>query len=76
MVQIDERTARCFSMLRSPEFKPLIDFLTARREETLERLCDVTDPNLMVKLTGKAIELKEFLEYVDKAEVLLAKIRR
>jgi hypothetical protein len=75
MVRVDERVARCFALLRSQEFKPLLEFLKARQQETLARLVDAQDKDQMVRLQGRAIELKEFLELVEKGEALLAKTR-
>lgn len=74
-VRVDERVARCLLALRSPEFKPLLEFLDSRRQETLERLTDAVDKDQMVRLQGRAIELKEFLELVQKGDALLTKIR-
>lgn len=76
MVRVDERVARCLSLLRSPEFKPLLEFLEARKQETLESLVNVQDKDQMVRLQGRAIELKEILELVGQSESLLTKFRR
>jgi hypothetical protein len=75
VVRVDERVARCFALLRSNEFKPLLEFLQARQQETLARLVDAQDKDQMVRLQGRAVELKEFLELVEKGEALLAKTR-
>lgn len=75
MVRVDERVARCLTVLRSQEFKPLLEFLKARQQETLERLVDAQDKEQMVRLQGRALELKDFLELVEKGETLLAKTR-
>jgi hypothetical protein len=75
VVRVDERVARCFALLRSNEFKPLLEFLQARQQETLARLVDAQDKDQMVRLQGRAVELKEFLELVEKGETLLAKTR-
>lgn len=61
--------------MRSAEFKPLIEFLNARQQETLARLVDAQDKDQMVRLQGRAVELKEFLELVEQGEALLAKTR-
>ena len=74
-VRIDERVARCLALLRNPEFKPLIEYLEARQQETLARLVDSHDKDMMVRLQGRAVELKEILELVQKGDTLLAKIR-
>ena len=74
-MRIDERVARCLALLRNPEFKPLIEYLEARQQETLARLVDSHDKDMMVRLQGRAVELKEILELVQKGDTLLAKIR-
>ena len=61
--------------MRSHEFKPLLEFLQAKQQETLDRLVDSQDKDQMVRLQGRAVELKEFLELVEKGETLLAKTR-
>lgn len=74
-MRVDERVARCFALLRSPEFKPLLEYLEARQQETLVRLVDAHDKDMMVRLQGRAVELKEILELVQKGETILTKIR-
>lgn len=76
MVRVDERVARCLSVLRSPEMQPLIQFLKDRRQETLERLGDVQGEEMKSRLQGRNLELKEILEMVEQAEMLFAKTRR
>ena len=76
MVRVDERVARCLALMRSPEMQPLIEFLKARRQETLERLGDVQGEEMKSRLQGRNLELKEILEMVDQAEMLYAKTRR
>ena len=76
MVRIDERVARGFSLLRSEEFKPLVEFLKARRLETLENLSVEHNEGMKSRLQGRSLELKEFLEFIEDANILLAKTRR
>ena len=76
MVRVDERVARCLALLRSPEMQPFLQFLKDRRQETLERLGDVQGEEMKSRLQGRNLELKEFLEMVDQAEMLYAKTRR
>ena len=74
-MRIDERVARCLALLRNPEFKPLLEYLEARQQETLVRLVEAHDKDMMVRLQGRAVELKEILELVQKGETILTKIR-
>lgn len=73
MVQIDERVARCFSLLNAPEFEPLRKYLQAVQQETLDRLVAAQDVNQVLRLQGRSAELKEILELVEKGPTLLAK---
>lgn len=75
MARVDERVARCFALLRSQEFKPLLEFLQARQQETHARLVDAFDKDQMVRLQGRAQEIKEILDLVEKGDALLAKTR-
>jgi len=76
VVRIDERVARCFSLLRSEEMKPLLEFLKARRLETLENLSIEQNESMKSRLQGRSLELKEILGYIEDAGNLLAKTRR
>jgi hypothetical protein len=76
VVRVDERTARCFALLRAPEMQPLVEFLKARRQETLERLGEATGEEMKSRLQGRQLELKDFLEMVEQGETLFAKTRR
>jgi hypothetical protein len=75
-MRIDERIARCFSQLRAQEFQPLVEYLKAERNETLEALTQVQDQNTIYRLQGKAVLLKDLLEYVEGADALVAKLKR
>jgi hypothetical protein len=76
LVRVDERIARCLLQLQSPEFKPLLEYFEARQQETLERLVEAQDKDQMVRLQGRAVELKEILELVNQGSSLVAKTRR
>jgi hypothetical protein len=76
VIRIDERAARCFALLRAPEMQPLVEYLKARRQETLERLGEATGEEMKSRLQGRQLELKEFLEMVEQGETLFAKTRR
>jgi hypothetical protein len=75
-VRVNEQIARCFSHLRAPEFTHLVEFFRAERQETLEKLAQVTDEKLVYRLQGEAAKLKEILEYIESAEALIAKMKR
>lgn len=76
MVRVDDRVARCFSLMRTQDMQPLIEYLKARRQETLERLGEATGEEMKSRLQGRQIELKEILEMVEQGETLFAKTRR
>lgn len=76
MVRVDDRVARCFSLMRTQDMQPLLEYLKARRQETLERLGEATGEEMKSRLQGRQIELKEILEMVEQGETLFAKTRR
>jgi hypothetical protein len=75
VVRVNHQIAKCLTVLRNPEMQPLLNFLRARQQETFERLVDTQDKDQMVRLQGRAVELKEILELVEQSESLLAKTR-
>jgi hypothetical protein len=76
MVRVDERVARCLTLLKSQEFQPLVEFLQKQHADTLMRLCDARDKDEMLRLQGRALQAKEFLDLVDEGNTLLTKTRR
>ena len=74
-VRLDERVARCFGMLRSPEFEPLVRYLRESRLDTLEQLAEVKDQNRIYSLQGAAGTLGEILDRVDGADKLISKLK-
>ena len=75
-VRVDERIARCLTLLKSQEFQPLVEFLQLTHAETLTRLCTSRDRDEMCRLQGRALQVKEFLDLVDEGSTLLTKTRR
>ena len=76
MVRIDERVARCFGLLRTPEFEPLVKYLRDCREESLEAMAEITDPVQIHRLQGTVGTLKGLLEDIEQAENLIRKLKR
>lgn len=76
MVRVDERVARCLTLLKTQEFQPLVEFLQKQHADTLMRLCDARDKDEMLRLQGRALQAKEFLDLVDEGNTLLTKTRR
>jgi hypothetical protein len=62
--------------MRTQDMQPLVEYLKARRQETLERLGEATGEEMKSRLQGRQIELKEILEMVEQGETLFAKTRR
>ena len=75
-VRVDERVARCLTLLKSQEFQPLVEFLQLTYADTLERLSTSRDKDEMCRLQGRALQAKELLDLVDKGSTLLTKTRR
>ena len=75
-MRVNERVARCFAHLRAEEFSPLVEFFRAERQEILERMAQVLDEKVIYRLQGEAAKLKDFLDYVEGAEALIARMKR
>ena len=75
-VRVDERVARCLTLLKSQEFQPLVEFMQLTHAETLTRLCTSREQDEMCRLQGRALQVKEFLDLVDQGSTLLTKTRR
>lgn len=75
-MRVNERVARCFAHLRAEEFNPLVEFFRAERQEILERMAQIPDEKVIYRLQGEAAKLKDFLDYVEGAEELIAKMKR
>jgi hypothetical protein len=76
MVRVDERVARCLTLLKTQEFQPLVEFLQLEHADTLTRLCATRDKDEMLRLQGRALEVKEILDLIDEGSTLLVKTRR
>jgi len=75
-VRVDERVARCLTLLKTQEFQPLVEFLQKQHADTLMRLCEAREKDEMLRLQGRALQVKEILDLVDEGSTLLAKTRR
>lgn len=75
-VRVDERVARCLTLLKSQEFQPLVEFLQKQHADTLMRLCEARDKDEMLRLQGRALQVKDLLDLVDEGSTLLTKTRR
>jgi len=74
-VRVDERVARCLTLLKSQEFNPLIEFLQLTHADTLQRLSESKDKDEMCRLQGRALQVKEILDLVSESSTLLTKLR-
>jgi hypothetical protein len=75
-VRIDERVARCFGLLRQPEFTPLRTYLQDMRTELMENAMGMRDDTMIHRTQGKVEALKDLIEHIEKSDVLLAKTRQ
>lgn len=75
-VRVDERVARCLTLLKTQEFQPLVEFMQKQHADTLMRLCEARDKDEMLRLQGRALQVKELLDLVDEGSTLLTKTRR
>lgn len=76
MVRVDERVARCLTLLKTQEFQPLVEYLQLSHADTLQRLSESKDKDEMCRLQGRALQVKEILDLVDTGSTLLTKLRR
>jgi hypothetical protein len=76
MVRVDERVARCLTLLKSQEFQPLVEYLQLTHADTLQRLSESKDRDEMCRLQGRALQVKDLLDLVDTGSTLLTKLRR
>ncbi len=76
MVRVDERVARCLTLLKSQEFQPLVEYLQLTHADTLQRLSESKDRDEMCRLQGRALQVKDILDLVDTGSTLLTKLRR
>jgi len=76
MVRVDERVARCLTLLKSQEFQPLVEYLQLAHADTLQRLSESKDKDEMCRLQGRALQVKDILDLVDTGSTLLTKLRR
>lgn len=74
-MKIDERIARCFSLLRAQEFEPLRAYFKETRLETLEKMAQTNDEKLLFKFQGEVKALGEILSTIENSENLIAKIK-
>lgn len=75
-VRVDERVARCLTLLKTQEFNPLIEFLQLTHADTLQRLSEAKDKDEMCRLQGRALQVKDLLDLVNDGSTLLTKLRR
>jgi hypothetical protein len=75
-VRVDERVARCLTLLKTQEFQPLVEFMQKQHADTLMRLCEARDKDEMLRLQGRALQVKDLLDLVDQGSTLLTKTRR
>ena len=75
-VRVDERVARCLTLLKTQEFQPLVEFMQKQHADTLMRLCEARDKDEMLRLQGRALQVKDILDLVDQGSTLLTKTRR
>ena len=76
MVRVDERVARCLTLLKTQEFQPLVEYLQLTHADTLQRLSESKDRDEMCRLQGRALQVKDLLDLVDTGSTLLTKLRR
>jgi hypothetical protein len=64
----------CWLRLRSPEFKHHLEWLKARHEKAKDD-CTTLTGDALLRAQGKAAELKEQLETIERAPQMVDKIK-
>lgn len=75
MIKLEPQVVRCLGLLRSPELAPLMEYLKATRQHTLEQMAQAQTQDQILRMQGEARFLKEFIELVAKSPELMAKMR-
>jgi hypothetical protein len=73
-MRIDIRAAKCFVRLQAEEFRPLVDFLTAMRDEKLASLVKATDVVMIHRLQGQVSQIDELLITVRDSRAITEKL--
>jgi hypothetical protein len=76
MIRLDERTARAFAQLKNPALAPIVQYWQAQRQETLEQLTQATTDTQIYRLQGEAAVLKQLIEFTEKADSLIVKLKQ
>jgi hypothetical protein len=67
MARVDEKAAACFARLQAPEFQPVMTWLDAVYQETVEQLLVANATEVMRALQARAQFIKEFRELVTRS---------
>lgn len=74
MIKITPQVVRCYGLLRSSEFAPLLEYWTQEYAETLDMLT-TANSDMVPALQGKARFLKAQLDNISNNEKLVAKFK-
>lgn len=74
MLRLDEQVARCFQRLQAKEFEPLLEYLKASRQDTLETLVGTVQKEQIYRLQGEAAILADLLGHVKNSNELVTKL--
>lgn len=67
--------ARAFSLLRTDELAPLLEYLKATRKDAVDKLIMARDHATVLQLQGEVKTLDDLLKLVDDAPSLMQKLR-
>lgn len=72
----DEKVALCLLRLSGPEFSPLVEWLNQSKEVTVSAVVDAQDEVALRQLQGGARLIKDLLNEITNARVLVTKFKR
>lgn len=73
-MKVDLQVARCLYRLQATEFKPLVDYLTTLRSESVSKLTDLLDDTQLRREQGRASMLSELLDGIAKSQDTIRKL--
>jgi hypothetical protein len=65
MVKLTFPVARAANLLKTGELAPLVEYMTATRDEAMRKLATCNDVNFMFKLQGEIKAINDFLDLVE-----------
>ena len=75
-MKIDKYTAKCFAVLSTHDFKPLVGYLEGMRTISLQQLTKADEPVVIHRLQGQVALLDSLLASIHTGRETLDKLER